>query len=343
MNSTVTAPTAAPTAAPRAWIGLDVSQDKLDVALLQESRRKPIHRVFPNRPEGWNKMISWIKYHLQEVPSRTSCHFCLEATGTYSDAVAAFLAEAEQRVSIVNPKRISDYAKYQNHGNKTDKADAALLADFCRKEAPEVWAAARPEVRELQALVRRIEAVKDLLQQEKCRLSAPGLSASVRQSIESTLTFLTQEVARLEAQIRDHCDRHGGLKHQIELLQSIPGVGWITACHVLAELPDVTRFESAQAAAAYAGLRPRQSQSGSSLDKTRLHKAGNAHLRRALYMPALSAKVHNPPVKALYDRLLDKQKKPKSALVAAMRKLLMICYGVLKHNQPFQAMEAIPT
>jgi transposase len=320
-----------------AWIGIDVSQDTLDVALEQLNRRKPAHRSFANKPEGWAKMMNWLKHLLGQAPNRDTCHFCLEATGTYSLPVATFLAEAEQRVSLLNPRRISDYAKYQNHSNKTDKADAALLADFCRKEQPDLWVAALPEVRELQALVRRLDAVKDLLQQEKCRLSAPALSASVRHSIESTITFLKQEIARLEQQIREHCDRNDGLKRQVELLQSIPGVGATTAYQVLSELPDVTRFSSAQQVAAYAGLAPCKSESGTSLKKSKLNKAGNARLRRALYMPSLSAKVYNPPVKALYDRLYEKHKTAKKALTAAMRKLLMLCYGVLKSGQPFQA------
>jgi transposase len=122
------------------------------------------------------------------------------------------------------------------------------------------------------------------------------------------------------------------------LLQSIPGIGELTAWDILAELPDVEQFDSAQAVAAYAGLSPREHRSGSSIHKkTRLSKQGNARIRKAMYFPAVNALTWNPLVKAHYERLVAAGKIRMVALAAAMRKMLMICYGVLKHQQPFQA------
>lgn len=321
----------------RAWIGIDVSQKKLDVALIRLNVNKAPSSTFDNTDQGFAKMMAWLKKHLHGNPTREECHFCLEATGTYSNAVANFLAEAEQRLSLVNPRVVNDYARYRNRGNKTDKGDALLLAEYCQKEVPELWIAALPEIRELQALTRRIEAVKDLVKHEKGRLSAPGLTTAVRESLESTIKFLEEEIERLKKQISDLSDNHPDLKHKLDLLQSIPGIALTTACHILAELPDVSQMHSAQSAAAYAGLAPSKRESGTSLNQTRINKAGNSRLRMALFMPALSAKQYNPYIKVFYERLLANQKHKKAALVAAMRKLLMICVGVLKSGRPFQA------
>ena len=329
MNTTNTTATTATTAT---WIGLDVSKDTIDVCLLRENG-KTHFKQFANDHSGHARLLRWVQ-HLDE--DGTS-HFCLEATGSYSLAVALFLAEAEQRVSVINPARIHFFARSQGQGNKTDKADARIIALFCRKEQPELWRAAAPEVRELVALVRRYHAVQDLLTQEKNRLQAPSQPKAVLSSLKTTVRFLEKEVERLKKQIREHFNQHDGLQRDAQLLQSIPGVGELTAWDILAEMPDVSQFDSAQAVAAYAGLSPREHRSGSSVfKKTRLSKQGNARLRKAVYFPAVNALTWNPLVKAHYERLRAAGKIRMVALAAAMRKILMICYGVLKHQQPFQ-------
>lgn len=314
------------------WIGMDVSKDTIEVCLLRESGKMHF-KQFSNEESGHLKLLRWA----QHLAPDTTIHFCLEATGSYSNSLALFLAEAEQAVSVMNPARIHFFARSQGQGNKTDKADARIIALFCRQEQPELWRAAAPEVRELVALVRRYHAVQDLLVQEKNRLQAPAQPKAVLSSLKITVRFLEKEVERLKKQIRQHFNNHDGLKHDAKLLQTIPGIGELTAWDILAELPDVGQFDSAQAVAAYAGLAPREHRSGSSVfKKTRLSKQGNARLRKALYFPAVNALTWNPVVKAHYDRLRAAGKIRMVALAAAMRKMLMICYGVLKHQQPFQ-------
>lgn len=226
----------------------------------------------------------------------------------------------------------------QRQGNKTDKADAQLIAHFCCKEAPARWRAAAVEMRVWAALVRRLDAVQRLVAQEQNRLAAPAQPDEVSGSIQATLAFLTTERERVRAQIRAHIAGYPELQGDVTLLMSIPGIGEITAWTSLTELPAVQRFASAQAVAAYAGLAPREHRSGSSVHtKTRLGKHGNSRLRTAMDVPAVTAVMWNPRVKAHYERLRQAGKAKMVALAAAMRKLLMICYGVLKHHQPFQA------
>lgn len=259
------------------------------------------------------------------------------ATGSYSNAVALFLVEAEQKGSVMNPARIHFFARSQGQGNKTDKADARIIALLCRKEQPKLWRAAAPQVRELVALMRRYHAVQDLLAQEKNRFQVPSQPKVVLTSIKGIVRCLEKEVERLKKQIREHFNSHDNLKRDAKLLQSIAGVGEITAWDLLAELPDVSQFDSAQAVAAYAGLSPREHRSGSSIHrKTCLSKQGNARLRKAMYFPAVNALTWNPLVKAHYERPVATGKMKMVALAACMRIMLMICYGVLKHQQPFQ-------
>lgn len=320
------------------WIGIDVSKDTLDVCLLDvcllRCSGKEKDKQFSNDAAGHCKLLRWVEH----LAGQETCHFCLESTGSYSTAIAHFLAEAGQPVSLVNPARIKYAGMAQGAGNKTDQADARLIAHYCRKENPPLWRAAAPEVRELVALVRRLHSVQELLVQEQNRLGQPGLPSVVRASLKKSIRFLEKEAEHLRRQIKEHTDTHSGLKADKELLLSIPGIGETTAHELLAQMPDVKEFSCAQSMAAYAGLAPREHSSGSSVrknKKTRLSKQGNSHLRRALYFPAVSAVQWNPLVKAHYERLREKGKGKMVALGAAMRKLLMIAYGVLKNRQPF--------
>jgi transposase len=259
MNTTTTSGTST-------WIGLDVSKESIEDCLLRDSG-KAHFKQFSNDASGHSKLLRWV-HHLDE---NGSSHFCMEATGSYSHEVALFLAEGEQKVSVLNPARIHYFARSQGQGNKTDKADARLIALFCRKEQPELWRAAAPEVRQLTApgalWARRYHAVQDLLVQEKNRLQAPAQPKAVLTSLKGTVRFLEKEIERLKKQIREHFKSHDELKRDAQLLQSIPGIGELTAWDILAELPDVEQFDSAQAVAAYAGLSPREHRSGSSIYK----------------------------------------------------------------------------
>ena len=312
-------------------VGLDVSRDTLDACLLQGSS-KPRHKQFLNDDKGFAALKQWAHQH-----SDGACeHFCLEATGSYSMGVALYLAQHEQRVSVVNPARIRFFGLCQRQGNKTDKADAALIALFCQRERPALWRAASPAVQLLLALVRRLHALGELATQEQNRLSAPHQPPEVVASLRRVLEFLQGEIKSVQSQIRAHIKAHEGLRRDVQLLQSIPGVGEKTAWDILAELPDINQFDSAQSVAAFAGLSPRQHTSGSSVRKpTHLSKAGNSRLRRAFYFPAVTALTWNPLIKSFYARLREMGKSKMVALAACMRKMAMIVYGVLKHQKPF--------
>lgn len=312
--------------------GIDVAKETLEANLLRPAG-KAKSREFANTPTGWEKLVSWAINLAGE-----NIHFCLEATGAHSQGLAEFLAQADQLVSVVNPARVKYYGMSEGILNKTDPVDARVISAYCREKRPEPWRMSRPEVRQLLALMRRLQALEVHLLQERNRLTEPGLPDTVKGSLQTVIRFLEEEIARLKQQVSDHVQSDPDLKDDHELLTSVPGIGDTTAHWILAELPDVKLFDDAKTAAAWAGLSPREHTSGTSIRKqTRMTKAGSRFLRKALYMPAIAATRFNPVIRDLFSRLVEKGMHKKAAVGAAMRKLLMIAYGVLKTRTKWQA------
>jgi transposase len=313
------------------FAGTDVSKDTLDCCLLLPGGKAKEH-AFANDPRGHAALTAWADRHAAGRP----VHFCMEATGPYSDAPATALADAGRLVSVVNPTRIKYAGLARGRGNKTDKADARLIADYAERERPPAWRPPPPEVRELQGLVRRIDDLTEAAAREKGRLSSPALTPAVRRSVARTVRLLEREAARLRAEADALVAATEALAADRALLETIPGVGRQTATTVLAELPAIDRLPSAQSAAAYCGLSPREFTSGTSVrKKTRLSKAGNPRLRKALFLPTQTAVRFNPLLKGFFDRLVASGKPRMQAVGACMRKLVMICYGVLRNRAPF--------
>lgn len=316
-------------------VGIDVAKRKLDIALLVNGKIKS--KVVENTPAGHALLQHWLVEH---GAPQIDTHICLEATGPYSEPVTTALVEAGWPVSIVNPARIKGFAQGELARNKTDRADAALLARFCAAMHPGVWAPPPPAWRELRAWVDRLQALKDMHQQESNRLEAHRASGHVFlvTAVQTHLDWLDHQMTDLERAITDHIDRHPDLKGDAELLHSIPGIGKTTVAKVLAYAGDVRRFTNAKALAAFIGVTPRQRVSGSSVKgRTMMSRTGHADLRRALYMPGLVARRHNPVLKVFGDRLRGSGLAPKAVVGAVMRKLAHLIYGVIKSGQPFDA------
>jgi len=293
--------------------------------------------LFPNSPDGFAALLAWADGH----GAGSTAHFGMEATGGYEDALATFLHAAGRTVSVINPTRIEYAGVMRGRRNKTDKADARLIAAYTRDEAPPAWSPPSPEVRELQAVVRRRDDLRQLAAREKARLDAPLLTPAARKSVARVIKLLGKEADAMQAAADALIAASPVLAADRDLLASIPGVGTQTASTVLVELPALDRVPSAQAAAAYCGPSPREFTSGSSVrGRTRLSKSGNARLRKALYLPTLTAIRFNPLLKGFFDRLVAAGKPKMQAVGACMRKLVMICYGVLKNRTPFDPLWA---
>lgn len=313
-------------------LGVDIAKAKFEVAL-HRVEGTPRHKSFPNTPAGFQQLATWLR---RQAVDRV--HAGLEATGTYGDALATWLHDAGHVVSVINPAIMHAYARTQLRRSKTDRIDADLIAAFLATQRPPAWTPPLPEIRQLQALVRRLDALHGMRTQEANRLAAGVAVADVRASIETTLAPLEAQIAHVQQLIRDHLDQQPRLRAQRDLLTTIPGIGETTAAVLIAELFDKP-YASARQAAAFAGLVPRLHESGTLRGRARLSKIGPGRLRKALYFPAVTALRWNPTIRAVRERLRAAGKPPMVIVGAAMRKLIHLAFGVLKSQRAYEHYE----
>ena len=316
-------------------LGIDISKTEFHVALLKRANRSK-YEHFTNDAEGFGQLRQWLsKQSVEQV------HACLEATSIYGHALALDLHEHGHRVSIVNPLRVKGYSKSQLSRTKSDRADAKLIAQFCRDLNPAPWQPSAVEVSQLQGYTRRLDALEHMLTEEKNRLSVTPLD--LKADIEAHIQFLQGQVATVKKRLREHIQAHEGLQQQQALLTSIVGVGENTAARVLAEIGAIEHFTSARQLAAFAGLTPQEHSSGTSVQgKTRLCKIGNRRLRKALFFPALTWWRRCPQARAFGERLLAAGKVKMQVIGALMHKLVRVIYGILKSGQPFDPNKLLP-
>ncbi len=275
-------------------------------------------------------MSQWLKN--KEVDT---AHACIEATGDYGLKLVQYLYENQFKVSVVNPARIKGFAQSKLCRVKTDKADSELIAQFCKAMNPKLWQPTPLHIQELQDLVNRLESLIANKTQETNRLEK-GLSALVEANVKSHITFLNQQIKEMEKLITAHIKNYKDLSDKSMLLTCIPGVGDKTIAIVLTFLSNVQNFDSAKQMVAFAGLNPKPRQSGTSVRGIgRISKTGDARLRKSLFMPALSSIRYNPIIKEFAKRLDNAGKAKMTIVIATMRKLLHIIYGVLKNNTLF--------
>lgn len=316
-------------------LGIDIAKNKFDVALRLNGKFKT--KVFRNTRAGHESLLAWLsRYEVDCV------HACLEATGAYWQELAEFLYDRGHQVSAVNPAQVHAYGKGKLARTKTDRQDAKLIEQFCEAMRPSLWQPRPREERELFALVRRLEALKGMRDQEQVRLETAH--EAVVQEIQGHIDALERAITELDERIRDHIDRHPGLREKRDLLESIPGVGAATIAQVLARWSTLAALKSPKQWAAHAGVSPGEHSSGERPQVSAgMVRVGDARLRKALYFPALVAKRHNTVFRCFAERLEARGKRPKQVIVACMRKLLHVMYGVIKSGRPYElALHAVP-
>jgi transposase len=288
---------------------------------------------------GCEALVAWLR---QERVGKV--HACLEATGRYGMVVALMLHDAGHTVSLVNPAQIRDFTRTRLGRNKTDKIDSGHIRDFCALFEPPAWQPPSAALRRLCELQTMRAGFVASMTEWKNRAGSGVEDAMAHRLAQATIAHFAAQIDAVNDAIRETIDGDDTLRGKRDLLLSIDGVGEVLAAVILAELPGHDVIGDSAAAVAYAGLNPRRFASGTSIDHpTRISKIGNAVLRTALYMPAMSAMRCNAAVAALVARLRAKGKLAgKQILVAAMRKLLVICFGVLKSGKPFDAALAMP-
>lgn len=322
-------------------VGIDVSKEKLDCLWLRDSAAGKIKtKVVRNTSKGHLTLTQWLTKTLKASPD--DILVVMEATGIYHERLAHTLYDNGFGVSVVNPAHIKSFAKSLGRTHKTDKQDSLVIAQFGESRAPMLWQPEPREIRELKALIARLDALEKDCQREENRYEKAefnGVSPLVMRSIEEMIQALRQEIKRIEQKIDDHIDRHPKLKQDAKLLKSIPGVGPVTTRLMLAVFHS-RPFTNARQVAAYLGVIPAIVESGKFKGRSALSKKGPGAIRAKLYMAAVSAKQHNPDVKAMTKRLTARGKTNMQALGAAMRKLVHICFGVVR-NQTVYSVQAI--
>ena len=317
-----------------AILGIDVSKETLDASCARGQRRQS--RTFSNSPEGWKLMLAWLK-----AMGSKRAHVCMEATGRHSLGPALALHDAGH---VVNPAQIRDFGRTKLGRNKTDKVDAALIREYAELFKPGPWTPPSPAMRQLSELQTVRAGIVGSRTEWRNRISSGLDDSTATKLAAATIDHFTIQLEAIDKAISETIDGDAELRGRRDLLLSVVGVGETLAALLLAEMPEPGVLRRSGELVAYAGLNPSHHRSGTSIDRpTRISKIGNATLRSSLYMPALSAMRYNPAIVALVARLKSAGRlKPKQIVVAAMRKLLVICFGVLKTGKRFDPAIAMP-
>lgn len=313
MGHTDTAPTPG-------FVGIDVSKDALDIAT----------------SSGEIFRIAYTDDELTALARRlhSATLVVMEATGGYEHEAAARLATAGVAVAVVNPRQVRDFARATGRLAKTDRLDAQMLVRFAQAVRPEPRPLQNAESEELAALVARRRQLVAMRAAEKARLKQ-ARTREVRASVERVIVFLSEQVDMASAQLRHRIECSSLWRAQEQLLTSVPGVGPVVAATLVAELPELGRV-SARALCSLVGVAPHAVESGRWRGQRHVW-GGRAQVRRALYLAVLTGMRHNGVIKDLYRRLLARGKKPKVALVACMRRLLVWLSAIVKTAQPWDA------
>jgi transposase len=318
------------------FLGSDVAKLTLAVTLLTPDNQS-LHFSCDNTPAGFAELLDWLQQH-----DVSSLHACLEATNVYWEAIATWLHSLDYTVSVVNPSRIKGFGQALMQRTKTDRQDSLVIALFCAKHQPSAWAPSSPEQRQLRDLVRLRHDLILSQGQQRNRLN-DATNATVKAILQDVIDTLVAKTAEVDEQISSHIASHQALQAQVLLLTSIKGIGVVTATTILAEMGNLTHYPSAKAAAADVGVTPSHYESGTSVRRRpRMSKLGKSDLRAALYFPAMAAKRWCPELRAFAERLAARGKPKMVVIGAVMRKLIHICYGILKHQTPYDPAKVSP-
>jgi len=303
------------------YVGIDVSKDRLDIAVLGEKQAWQVE----NTCKGIDGLVQWMQELQPEL-------VVVEATGGYQRSVVDALFQAGLSVTVVNPARVRQFARACGLLAKTDKLDAQVLAVFGQRVQPKRYEGKSEAEKQLSALLVRRKQLEEMLKAEQNRLRT--VAPNLRGSVERIIAILKEEKKRLEEQIEQFLNEQKAWQEQREILSSAPGVGKVTTATLLADLPELGKMDRMKIAARV-GVAPMNYDSGKKRGY-RKTKGGRGDVRSVLYMSTLVATRHNPLIRAQYQQLLKRGKLKKVALTACMRKFLTILNAMVRDQQPFR-------
>jgi transposase len=319
-------------AKPTLFAGIDVGAEEL-ILIIRKNGKSFDPQQFTNTPADRARLVK----KLAKLPGII---VCLEATGVYHFDLAIALHDAGALLMVINPKASHNFAKVLMKNSKTDAVDADTLAEYAERMDFVAWARPTDEAIAVRCFSRRINGLTNQKAAAKNHLHALTATQETPKAVlrdaKLAVTQLQKRIDRLTAEARALIGQYPELERVLGLLTGIKGIAQTSAIALMGELlllpPNLTHREWVK----FAGLDPKAFDSGKSVHKkARISKAGNRHIRAALYMPALSAKQHDPQVRAYFQHLVANGKKPLQAVCAVMRKLLHAIHGMLKHDKPF--------
>ena len=318
-------------------VGIDVSKKELAVCLifLREDLGIKIKgtRKFHNNESGFKAMMEWLE---RKKDSAVPLHFTMEPTGVYHENLAYFLNDMEQLVHIVLGNKAKKYAESLEVNSKTDKLDSKALSRMGLERTLELWNPGSPIYRQLKVLTRERSAILKLKVMIKNQLEAMLHSAFPNKKSTNRLNRLIKEfnsqVKKIEKDIDRLVENDMELKSRILKVTTIPGVGFLTAVIIIAETDGFELIKSIKQIVSYAGLDIKIRESGKWKGKSKISKAGNVHIRKALYWPAYSSITHTQTYKTFYERLFNRKEISMVASVAVQRKLLGLIYTLWKNG-----------
>lgn len=302
-------------------VGIDVSKRWLEVQVHGEAESRKIG----NDPDGFTTLMEQMKAIQAEL-------IVFEATGGYEGRAVKALSQAGFAVAVVNPTRVRRFAEALGILAKTDKIDAQVIAHFASVVRPAVNGRQTALEEQLGAFVERRRQLLVELTAEKNRLST--CPECVRDDVEEHVAWLEERIDRLEIDIQACIGLKPEWQERAEIIDSVPGVGPVTAATMVAELPELGQLNR-QKIAALVGVAPFNKDSGPKKGKRRVF-GGRSGVRRTLFMAALSASKHNPVIRAFYESLLKRGKEKKVALTACMRKLLVIINAMVRKGEAWR-------
>jgi transposase len=324
-------------AEPLTLVGIDIAARTLAVAIAHGDAPPAPAVTLANDPDGWQALLAAL---VAQGSAPAATLVIMEATGSYWQGLAMALHTAGWGVSVVPPASVRDHARARLRRAKTDALDAALLVDYARRQQPARWTPPPPEIDALQLLLRQRDDLVAMRTQTRNRQHAlaqlPTVPVEAQQPLVALARVLAEQIAALDAAINERAAATVTLAGEMARLQTITGVGMLTAAVVLTETRPLRGNVTPRQAVAFAGLDPAPHESGTSVRGARhMSKTGNARLRRAVYMAALAASRYNPVLKGFYARLRARGKRPRVALVAVARKLLALMVTLLIHERDF--------
>ena len=314
------------------FAGMDVGAGEI-VLVLRTGDKSGSAQTFPNTDAGNRKLV-------QKIAKNPGCTVCMEATGVYSMGIAIALADAGLQLMVINPQASHNFSKVLGKHSKTDPVDADTLAQYAQRMPFRPWVRPATEAMELRIISRRMHALTAEKSAQKNQQHALEILADtpkiVLADLKLGITQLEKRIETLGTAALELIKAHLTLRAPFELLLGVKGIANTSAIALLGELAMLPKGLSHTQWVSFAGLDPKHFSSGSSVEKkARISKSGNHYIRAALYMPALSAKAHDPYVKGFFEHLLAMGKTPMQAVCAVMRKLLHALHGMITNNQPW--------